>query len=100
MGICICDAFWNRKRRPMTHPLQVETSRHVQITSTTTQQAGVILTVINQPETIFVGGNNLILLLLLLLEEFYFSIFWSTTLDSFLVFSFEPKNVDNFSAVI
>jgi hypothetical protein len=37
----------------MTHPLQVEKSRHVQII---TQQVGVILTVINQPETIFVRG--------------------------------------------
>lgn len=35
----------------MTHPLQVETNKHVQIIAT--QQVGVILTVINQPETIF-----------------------------------------------
>lgn len=78
----------------MTHPLQVETSRHVQITSTTTQQAGVILTVINQPETIFVGGNNLILLLLL--EEFYFSIFWSTTLDFFFGIYFRAEKCRQF----
>lgn len=31
----------------MTHPLQVETSKHVQITATQ-EQVGVILTVINQ----------------------------------------------------
>lgn len=36
----------------MTHPLQVETSKHVQMIAAT-QQVGVILTVINQPETIF-----------------------------------------------